>query len=230
MSPTPQVQLLVTLKECTTSPMAIPTDIPLLQQLSAVNDKILKPGLSVAQTAKGYVETMKKDKHQNQTHTIVIDTLSRRETNKSDRSDPIDHEYTDGGRAERERVQQLMNPRSVPPFPNHLPKRPQKKQSINRWKVGFFGMLLIFAAAVIPLSILAAKASSPDCDPNQPGQQSQATVTATTTQISLLSFTTTKRVTETSTSTDVVVKTTLITDVPKSTGLGAAKDDSVNVS
>ncbi len=202
----------------------IPTNIPGLGHLTAVNDKVLKPGLSVAQTAKGYVNTMRKDKTQNQTHTIVIGSLSRKETSNSDRSDPIDHVYTDSGKAQRQRVQELMNPRSLNlPFPNDLPKRPQKKPPVNRWKVGFFGLCLLFAAAVTPLSILAARRFSADCDPNQPGCQSQATVTATATQISVLSVTTTSRVTSVSTYTDVVVRTTIITDVPKSTGLGAAK-------
>ena len=230
MLPSPRVCHSSTAKACTTLPMAfidsIPTNIQGLSRLAAVNDKVLKPGLSVAQTAKGYVNTMRKDKTQNQTHTIVIDTLSRRETSASDRSDPIDHEYTDTGKEQRQRVQQLMNTRSLnPPFPNDLPDRPQKKkQPMNRWKVGFSGLCLLFVAAVIPLSILAARVSSPDCDPNQRGQQSQATVTATTTRTSLLTLTTTRRTTSVSTYTDVVVRTTIITDVPKSTGLGAAKD------
>lgn len=203
----------------------IPANIPGLSYLVVVNDKVLKPGLSVAQTAKGYVNTMRKDKTLNQTHTIVIDTLSRRETSKSDHSDPIDHEYTDSGKAQRQRVHELMNTRSLnPPFPDDLPRRPQTKQPVNRWKIGFFGICLLFAAAVIPLSILAVKASSPDCDPNEPGRQSQATVTATTTQVSLLTLTTTRMTTSVSTYTDVVVRTTIITDVPRSTGLGAAKD------
>ena len=68
---------------------SIPTTVPGLSQLAAVNDKVLKPGLSVAQTAKGYMTTMRKDKkNNNQTHTIVIDRLSRRDTSKSDQSDP----------------------------------------------------------------------------------------------------------------------------------------------
>ena len=204
---------------------SIPTTIPGLSHLAVVNDKVLKPGLSVAQTAKGYVKTMKKDKTPNQTHTIVIDTISRRETSKSDQSDPIDHEYTDSGKAQRQRVHELMSTRSLnPPFPDDLPGRPRKKQPLNRWKIGFFGICLLFAAAVIPLSILAVKGSSLDCDPNEPGRQSQATVTATTTQVSLLTLTTTRMKTSVSTYTDVRVRTTIITDVAKSTGLGVAKN------
>ena len=54
----------------------IPTNIPGLTHLAAVNDKVLKPGLGVAQTAKGYCSTIKKDKPKDQTQHIVIETIS----------------------------------------------------------------------------------------------------------------------------------------------------------
>lgn len=215
-------------KECTLHLMAfisqIPTQVPGLNHLAAVNDKLLKPGLSVVQTAKGYVDTMRKEKPEpvNQTHTIIIDRLPRRDTSPYE---SIDHEFTDGGSAQRQRVQELLDTRSLnPPFPNKLPKRPQKKQPFNRWKLGFFGMLLIFAAAVVPLAILATRSSNAGCDPDQPGQQSQATVTETTTQVSLVTLTTVRVTTRLSTSTEVTVRTTLITDVAEATGIGSSKD------
>jgi hypothetical protein len=207
----------------------IPDQVPGLSHLKVVNDNVLKPGLSVVQTAKGYVDAMKKDKkpeNHNTTHTIVIDTLSKKDR-KSTHYEPFDNEFTDNASAERQRVNELLNNRALnPPFPKHLPTRPPKKTPVNRWKVGFFGLLLIFAAAVIPLSVIATKPCSPDCDPNQPGQQSAITVTATSvsTQYSVITQNSVRVSTITKGTTSVSVVTSLITDAPaKETGIGDTK-------
>lgn len=205
----------------------IPDQVPGLSHLKVVNDNVLKPGLSVVQTAKSYIDTMKKDKQsENATHTIPIDTISKNDR-KSTHYDPIDHEFTDNASAERQRVHELLNPRAVnPPFSKCLPRRPGQKQPINRWKASFFGVLLLAVAAVIPLSIIAAKPCSPDCDPKRSGQQSAITVTATavSTDFSLVSVTSVRVSTKTVGTTSVSVVTSLVTDADKATATGIGSD------
>jgi hypothetical protein len=220
-------------QENDTSSMAfvnrIPDQVRGLSRLKVVNDDVLKPGLSIVQTAKGYVDAMKKDKkpeNHNTMHTIVIHTLSKKDR-KSTHYEPFDIEFTDKASAERQRVNDLLNNRALnPPFPKHLPTRPPKQDPVNRWKVGFFGLLLIFAAAVISLSVIATKPCIPDCDPNQPGQQSTITVTATSvsTDYSVIKQTSVRVSTVTTTS--LSIATSLITDAQaKETGLGKSKTD-----
>jgi hypothetical protein len=53
-----------------------------LSHSKVVDYNVLKPGLSVVRTAKGYVDAMKKDKNPENhrtKHTIVIDTSSKKD-------------------------------------------------------------------------------------------------------------------------------------------------------
>lgn len=76
----------------------IPTQVPGLDKFSTINDKILDPALGILKTAKEYARTMRSEKKENPTNKVVLDTISRRETSTNN---PIDHEFTDSGRAER---------------------------------------------------------------------------------------------------------------------------------
>jgi hypothetical protein len=215
----------------------IPTSVPGLDHLVTVNNKVLKPGLSVAQTARGYVKTMKKDKNEDQvqTHRIIIDTIPRQHPTNLNRGDPIDFEYTDGGQAQRQRVQELMETRprvyTLPAQPRSadmqlIPQRPQKKSKkpVNRWKIGFFGILLASAAAIIPLAVVGAH-SGTDCDP---AQHDHSQGTETSTQVSVMTFTETKVITSTSTTTDIRMRTETVTDCAEATGIGNALSNASN--
>jgi hypothetical protein len=215
----------------------IPTSVPGLDHLVTVNNKVLKPGLGVAQTARGYVNTIKKDKKQEQvqTHRIIIDTIPRQHPANLNRGDPIDFEYTDDGQAQRQRVKELMETRprvyTLPAQPRDadmqlVPSRPQKKSKrpINRWKIGFFGMLLAAAAAIIPLAVVGAR-SGADCDPAHPDQSQSAD---TSTQVSVKTFTETKTITSVSTTTDIRMRTETVTDCAEATGIGNALSNASN--
>lgn len=204
--------------------------LPFLTQASEIRDKYLTPILGIFQTAKGYMHDRRSERNLEQSNEpIALDDLAGRETTKPGRG--IDQSCTSNGDEHRDRVQKLMQNRDLvlaSTYPSQLPSRPKTSTPRNRWKIGFFGLLLIFIAAVTPLAVLAARQTKrPGTFGTDPARdQSLPTITQTVTQTETATRWNTSITTRVTASlitvTHVTLRTSTYTEsnIAKSTGIG----------
>jgi hypothetical protein len=137
MSSMPALNNLSFFKECQSMASftdRIPTQVPGLDKFSTINEKLLDPALGIIKTTKRYAETMRSEKKEQNTNKVVLATISRRDTSTNN---PIDHEFTDSGSTQRQRVQGNP-PHTLSRFA--FPKRPPEasKQTTGQSVKGRF--------------------------------------------------------------------------------------------
>jgi hypothetical protein len=213
--------------------------LPSFNQITEFKDRLAHPALGVLKPVKDYIDSRKSPRGMDRnTEIIELKDLSRREADFSKPS--IDHQYSQSGEAQRQRVQRLLEVNSCralvqvntsapsPVFPSELPNRPKPKTTLNRWKLGFFGLLLVLLASAIPLALLLARRSgAPEPVRHQERFTVTERVTATETDTTTrwnTSISTTMRLTvsyETITSVSIRTSTYTESKTAKTTGIGS---------